>query len=117
MKFFDGARTRLRLLFSRRAAERRMEREFQFHIDMQTDMLVREQGLSRQEARRRALAAFGGVEKHKEALRDGRGLAWLSGLSLDFRLGARTLAKYPGITMVGGLALAIGIGLGAAYFE
>ena len=64
-----------------------------------------------------ALAAFGGVEKHKEALRDGRGVAWIGGLSLDLKLSVRTLARYPGVTIVGGLAMTIGVGLGAAYLE
>lgn len=39
---------------------------------------VRQAGTGRRStARRQALPAFGGVEKHKEALRDGRELAWL----------------------------------------
>lgn len=77
----------------------------------------RRTALTPAEARRRALAAFGGVEKHKEALRDDRGFAWLGGLSLNLKLGLRMMAKYPGISMVGGLAMAIGVGLGAAYLE
>ena len=63
---------------------------------METERLMREKGLTHDEARRQALVAFGGVEKHKEALRDGRGLAWLGGLSLDLKLGVRMLARYPG---------------------
>jgi putative ABC transport system permease protein len=47
---------------------------------------------------------------------DGR-RAWLAGLSLNARLGGRMLAKHPGVTAVGVLALAIGIGLGAGYVE
>ncbi|HUF13111.1 MAG TPA: ABC transporter permease, partial [Longimicrobiales bacterium] len=43
--------------------------------------------------------------------------AWLSGASLNARLGARMLAKYPGVSVVGVLAMAIGIGLGAGYLE
>jgi putative ABC transport system permease protein len=117
MKWIDGVRTRLSLLFARRAAESRMNQEFRFHIEMETERLMRAKDLAPDEARRQALAAFGGVEKHKEALRDGRGLAWLGGLSLDLKLGVRTLARYPGVTIVGGLAMAIGIGLGAAYLE
>ena len=58
-----------------------------FHIDMETERLMREERLSPEEARRRALATFGGVTQHREALRDGRGLAWLAGMSLDFKLG------------------------------
>jgi putative ABC transport system permease protein len=79
--------------------------------------LMREEGLHAVEARRRALVAFGGVEMHKEALRDGRGLAPLTGLSLDLKLGGRMLVKYPGLTIVGGLAMAFGIWFGAVTFE
>ena len=96
MKWFDGARIRLRLLFARRAAESRMHREFRFHIEMETERLIRAKGLARDEARRQALVAFGGVEKHREELRDGRGLSRLHGLSLDLKLGARMLVKHPG---------------------
>lgn len=116
MRWIDAIRTRLGLLFRRRAVEERMDEEFRFHIDMETERLVREQGLARSEARRRALVAFGGVERHKEALRDGRGLAWLGGLSLDFKLGFRMLAKYPGLTLVGGVAMAFAIWAGAITF-
>ncbi|HEX8358553.1 MAG TPA: ABC transporter permease, partial [Longimicrobium sp.] len=76
----------------------------------------REEGLDPVEARRRAHVAFGGVERHKEALRDGRGLAWLGGLTLDFKLGGRMLVKYPGLTLVGGLAMAFGIWAGTIAF-
>ena len=49
--------------------------------------------------------------------RAGRWLASLGGFSLDARLGARMLVKHPAVTLVGGLAMTIGIGLGAGYFE
>jgi len=35
----------------------------------------------------------------------------------DYRLGLRMLAKYPGLTIAGGLALAMAIGVGAAWFD
>jgi len=117
MKWLDGARARLRLLFARRAAESRMNDEFRFHLEMETDRLMRAKGRAPDEARRQALAAFGGVEKHKEAMRDGRGLAWLGGTSLDVKLGVRMLLKYPGLTIAGGLALAIAIGIGAGWYD
>ena len=44
---------------------------------METGRLMHEHGLSPDDAWRRALAAFDGVENHKEALRGDRGLAWL----------------------------------------
>src|SRR5687767_8362276 len=117
MKWLDSARARLRLLFARRAAESRMNDEFRFHLEMETDQLMRVKGLAPDEARRQALAAFGGVETHKEAMRDGRGLAWLAGMSLDVKLGGRMLVKYPILTIAGGLALAIAIGIGAGWYD
>jgi len=36
---------------------------------------------------------------------------------LDFKVGLRMLARYPGITVVGALAIAVAIALGALYFE
>jgi hypothetical protein len=81
MKLFHAIRTRLSLLFARRSAERRMSQEIGFHVEMETERLMRE-GFDPAEARRQALIAFGGVEQYKEELRDGRGLGWLAGLSL-----------------------------------
>ena len=116
MKWFHAARARLRLL-APRAAEARIDDEIRFHIEMETDRLMRERKLDRDEARRRALATFGGVQQHRETLRDGRGTAWLSGVSLDMKLGVRMLVKYPGLTIVGGLAMAFGIWFGTVTFH
>jgi predicted permease len=110
-----GLRARLHLL-RRRTAEERMEEEIRFHLEMETEKLVRE-GLSPEEARRRAVLAFGGVEGHKEEMRDGRTFAWASGLSLDFKLGWRMLRRYPGLTLVGGLGMAVAIAVGAGFFS
>ncbi len=35
----------------------------------------------------------------------------------DYKLGIRMLVKYPGLTIAGGLALAIAIGVGAGYYD
>ncbi|MEX2285287.1 MAG: ABC transporter permease [Gemmatimonadota bacterium] len=40
------------------------------------------------------------------------GMSWL-----DWKLGGRMLVKYPGLSVIGGLALAAAIGLGAGWFE
>lgn len=115
MSWLEGIRARLRLLFARRAAESRMNAEFRFHIEMETDKNIRA-GMAPSEARRRAAVAFGGVEEHKEAMRDDRGLAWLGGWSLDLKLGARMLAKYPGLAIVGGLGMALATAIGAGTY-
>jgi putative ABC transport system permease protein len=117
MRLLYAARTRLRLLLARRAAEVRMDEEFRFHLEMEAERLVREAGLDPQEARRQARLAFGYVERYKEELRDGRGPALPAGLALDLKLGFRMLVKYPGLTIVGGLAMAFAIWVGAVTFQ
>jgi putative ABC transport system permease protein len=47
------------------------------------------------------------------AFRTNRGNSMLQ----DYKLGVRMLLKYPGLTFAGGLALAIAIGLGAAWYD
>ncbi|MGH7482140.1 MAG: ABC transporter permease [Longimicrobiales bacterium] len=43
--------------------------------------------------------------------------AWLKLSWLDFKLGFRMLTRYPGLTVVGGLAMAFAIWIGAGTFE
>lgn len=117
MRWLHAARVRINLLFGRRAVESRADEEFRFHLDMETERLVREKGLDPAEARRRALIAFGGVDQHKETLRDGRGLAWLSGFALDFKLGGRMLVKHPALTVIATIAVAFAIAVGTVGFE
>ncbi len=94
-----------------------MDEEMRFHVEMEAERLRRERGLDPAEARRQAAIAFGAVERYKEEGREARGLAWLRGLPLDLRLGGRMLVKYPGLTIVGGLAMAFAIWVGAVVFE
>jgi predicted permease len=93
-----------------------MNDEFRFHIEMETDQLMRAKGLAPDEARRQALAAFGGVEKHKEALRDGRGLAWLDSLFQDVRYAVRTLWRTPLFTVTVAATMGLGLGLVGSAF-
>ena len=80
--------SRIRLLCSRRSAEARMEEEFRFHLEMEAAQRERE-GATKEEARRLALATFGGVERHKEAMRDTRGARWIDDALQDIRFAMR----------------------------
>jgi putative ABC transport system permease protein len=117
MRLLDAIRARLGLVLRPGAAETRMEEEIRFHVEMEAERLEREEGLDAVEARRRALVAFGGLEKTKEELRAGRGLAWLSGLRLDLKLGARQLVKYPVLSVASVLALTVAVALAGSWFE
>lgn len=93
-----------------------MQDEMRFHIQMEAERLRQAGGLDSQEARRRAHVSFGGVERYKEEGREARGFGWLDTLSLDARLGVRMLAKHRWLTLVGGLAMAVAIAIGASAF-
>ena len=96
--------------------EAEMREEMRLHIEMEADRLIA-RGLDPDEARRQAHVRFGGIEKFKEEGRDARGFAWLDSLSLDTRLGVRMLAKHKWLTVVGSIAMAVAIALGASAFE
>ena len=57
------------------------------------------------------------LTQQKAGARTDRRLALPSAVPLDVKFGFRMLVKYPGLTIVGGLAMAFGIATGAATFE
>src|SRR5687767_13249958 len=107
----------LRLLsfFRTGAAEAAMSREIHSHLQLLEDQFV-SKGMPRDEARLAARRAFGGVEQAKEHQRDARGFRWLDDSRMDFKLGARMLAKYPAMSLIGGAGLAVGVAIGAGFF-
>jgi putative ABC transport system permease protein len=107
----------LRLLsfFRIGAAEAALSREIQAHLQLLEDEFV-SKGMPRDEARLAARRAFGGVEQAKERQRDARGFRWLDNSTMDFKLGARMLAKYPGLSLIGGAGLAVGVAIGTGFF-
>src|SRR5262245_53428808 len=107
----------LRLLsfFRPGAAEAELSREIASHLQLLEDEHVAK-GMSRDDARLAARRAFGGVEQAKELQRDARGFRWLDNSRMDFKLGARMLAKYPALSLIGGAGLAVGVAIAAAFF-
>ena len=103
----------------RAAIEADMQEEFRSHLELRAADLVRA-GATPDAARRQARLEFGCAELHKDDARAARGLRSFDELRvsvLDLKLGARMLVKYPGLTLVGGLAIAFAIAVGAATFE
>jgi predicted permease len=107
---------RLTALIRHDRSETELAREISAHLRLIEDK-YRARGLGDVEARQAARREFGGVEQAKEHQRDARTFRPLAGASTDVKLGVRMLAKSPGLTIVGVLALAVAIGGGAAYFE
>ena len=71
MSILQGLWVRFRALLFRERVEEELDDEIRFHLDMATEQLLR-RSVSPDEARRRALLEFGGVERFKEKTRDAR---------------------------------------------
>ena len=109
------ARIRSLLHGTRHDVDAEMHAEFAHHIELRTRDLIKE-GTSPDEAARRARAEFGGTYNYKEQGREARGLRWFDAFRiswLDVKLGARMIRRYPGLTVIGGIAMGVAIALGA----
>ena len=80
----------MRVLLRRKRLQEQMDREFQLHIDLQTEEYVKA-GLDPDEARFAAIRRFGAPSVLQEQCRDQNGVAWIETLWQDLRFGARTI--------------------------
>lgn len=96
-----------------------LDEEFRVHVELRAQDLVRT-GLSAADAVRQARREFGDPARYGDEARASRGLHYIDAFRfswLDFKLGFRMLARYPGLTVVGGLAMAFAVWIGAGTFE
>jgi len=116
MSLLSGLRARLRVLRHPLAADRDLAEEIRFHIELETRQNI-ERGMSPEEARRVAVARFGGVQRVREDHRDVRRLQLIEDFIGDVRFALRSLRRTPALAGAAVVTLALGIGANVAIFS
>jgi len=102
--------------FRRKQLDEDLDEELHAHIDISiTENMTL--GMSRQEARTKALREFGGLAQVKETYRVHRGLPLLDQIGRDLQYGLRQLHRSPGFAATAILTLALGLGANTAVFS
>jgi len=107
---------RARSCFRQTPLDREFEAEVASHIEFAVEENTRN-GMSPEEARRRALIRFGGVQQSREQHREARGLPAMDSLMRDLRYTLRTFRRDRAFALIAVLMLGLGIGANVAVFS
>jgi putative ABC transport system permease protein len=102
--------------FRHATRDQEFDREIAFHIDRLTQTGSAE-GLTPEEARRRAILEFGGREQVKQSVREVHASALLESLAFNWRAAMRFLRRSPSFSAAVILTLGIGIGANSGVFS
>ena len=102
-------------MFNRKRNAEDFAEEIKAHLALEADELKSE-GLSEDEAQRRARLEFGNAQIARERFNLRTRIVWLDNLATDLKFALRQLGKNRGFTFVAILVLALGIGASVAVF-
>ena len=115
MAWYHELGASLAAIVRRRGQDADMNEEMRFHIEMEAQRHM-SAGMSESKARQRARRDFGGVERHKDDMRDERGASRYFDALSDLRFALRSLRHRPGLTAAATITLALGIGATSTVF-
>ena len=107
---------RFQAFFRGAQLDRELEAEMLTHVQFATEENL-QRGMTPTEARRQALAHFGGPQQSKEQHREARSLPLLDSFLQDLRFGLRMFWRSPGFSFLAIFCLTLGIGANAAVYS
>jgi hypothetical protein len=110
-----GWMQRMRAYFRQENLSADLDEELQFHLAMR-EQLNAEKGMSNEEAHKEARRQIGNPTRLKEQMREIDLFTFPETVWQDLRFAFRMLAKHPGFTSTGILALGLGVGVNTAIF-
>jgi hypothetical protein len=116
MTTFRSLASRFCALFRRRAWDRRVDEELQFHLDMQVEENIR-RGMARPDARAAARRNLGNTTQVCEEVHHMNTISFLEDTARNVRVSVRMLGKNPGFALSAVLVLALGLGSSTAMFS
>ncbi|HEY1809835.1 MAG TPA: ABC transporter permease, partial [Acidobacteriaceae bacterium] len=116
MRIWHRIGSTARNLFRRREIEDTLDEELRANLQILIDEKIAA-GLPPGEARRAALAEFGGIEPVRQAVREHRAGAGIERLGQDVRYGLRQMLRNPSFTLTVIVTLALSVGANTAIFS
>lgn len=100
--------------------KRKLDREFEAELNSHLEMAIEDnlkQGMTAEEARRKAMLRFGGLDAARELHRESRGLPVLETVFQDVRYGVRALRRDAGLAIFAILIIGVGVGASSTVFS
>src|ERR1700722_1012103 len=116
MQLWSRIRSVLQNLCRKEQVEIQLDEEVRAYVTMMADERIAG-GMREPEARRAAMADFGGIEQVKQAVRERRAGSSAERIWYDARYGVRQFWRNPGFTITVIVTLALSIGVNTAVFS